>query len=60
MKLWEKEQELDKEIEAYTVGNDYLYDQKLVEFDCIASKAHAEMLFQLSLFVASVFVGNLH
>ncbi len=46
MKLWKKEQELDKEIEAYTVGNDYLYDQKLVEFDCLASKAHAEMLFQ--------------
>lgn len=44
MKLWEKEKKLDKEIEAFTVGNDYLYDQKLVKFDCIASKAHAEML----------------
>jgi len=45
MKLWEKEKKLDKEIEAFTVGNDYLCDQKLVKFDCIASKAHAEMLF---------------
>jgi len=45
MKLWEKEKELDKEVETFTVGNDYLYDQKLIKFDCVASKAHAEMLF---------------
>jgi len=44
-KLWEKENgTLDREIEAFTVGKDYLADQKLVKFDCIASTAHAKML----------------
>jgi argininosuccinate lyase len=29
------------------VGTDYLIDQKLVKFDCIASKAHAKMLHKI-------------
>ncbi len=44
MKLWEKGIAVDKEVEAFTVGNDYLLDQRLVEFDCVASIAHAKML----------------
>lgn len=41
MKLWEKGVEVDKFIEAFTVGNDYALDQKLVKFDCLGSIAHA-------------------
>jgi argininosuccinate lyase len=44
MKLWEKGQELNKDIEKFVVGNDHLLDQKLVKYDCQASIAHALML----------------
>ena len=44
MKLWEKKYQLNKQIEAYTVGNDYLIDQKLVKYDCQGSIAHVKML----------------
>src|SRR3989338_7886376 len=47
MKLWQKNSELDMEIEKFTVGNDYLLDQKLVKYDCIASIAHARMLAKI-------------
>lgn len=43
-KLWQKKYDLDKIIEAYTVGDDYVLDQKLAYYDCLASKAHADML----------------
>ena len=43
-KLWNKGLDSDKEIEKFTVGNDYILDQKLVKFDAMASAAHAEML----------------
>ena len=45
MKLWEKNgKKLDKEIEEFTVGNDYILDQKIVQYDAIASIAHSKML----------------
>ena len=44
MKLWAKDYTLNKEIEKFSVGDDYLLDQKLFFFDCIASIAHANML----------------
>ncbi len=44
MKLWEKKLKLNKEIEEFTVGNDFLLDKKLIKYDCIASIAHAIML----------------
>src|SRR5271157_5740603 len=43
-KLWDKGYSVDKEIEEFTVGNDYLLDMKLVKYDCLASIAHAKML----------------
>jgi argininosuccinate lyase len=49
MKLWQKNYSLDKEIEKFTVGNDYLLDHKLIKFDCIASIAHAKMLHKAGL-----------
>lgn len=49
MKLWDKGYDLDKEIEAFTVGDDFLVDQALVKYDCIASIAHAKMLNKIKL-----------
>lgn len=49
MKLWEKGYSLNKEIEEFTVGNDYLLDKKLVKYDCIASIAHAKMLHKVKI-----------
>lgn len=42
MKLWKSD--LNKEIERFTVGKDHVLDERLVFFDCLASKAHAQML----------------
>ncbi|MCL5100700.1 MAG: argininosuccinate lyase [Candidatus Marsarchaeota archaeon] len=44
MKLWDKGYGVNKSIETYTVGNDYVLDKKLVKYDCMASIAHAKML----------------
>ena len=49
MKLWEKKYQLNKQIESYTVGNDYLIDQKLVKYDCQGSIAHAKMLNKIGI-----------
>ena len=48
-KLWQKIYQLDKIIESYTVGNDFVLDQELAAYDCMASKAHAGMLGKLGL-----------
>jgi argininosuccinate lyase len=49
MKLWQKGYELNSEIERFTTGSDYLLDMHLLEFDCIASQAHARMLGKIGL-----------
>ncbi len=49
MKLWQKKYSLNDQIESFTVGNDYLTDQALVQFDCLASKAHAAMLNRIKI-----------
>lgn len=43
-KLWQKDITLHPDIEAYTVGDDPQLDGRLVQYDCIASIAHARML----------------
>lgn len=48
-KLWQKNYSLDKAVEAFTVGNDYILDQTLVKHDAKASIAHAEMLKKVGL-----------
>jgi len=54
MKLWEKQSyTLNKKIEKYIVGDDYLLDQKLVKYDCRASIAHAKMLQKIGILTAS-------
>jgi argininosuccinate lyase len=44
MALWDKGYEIDKDVLAYTVGNDPEVDLTLVPYDCAASAAHAKML----------------
>jgi len=46
-KLWDKGYELNKEIEAFTVGTDYLLDRELVWADCAGSVAQARMLAKI-------------
>ena len=49
MKLWQKNYNVDKEIEKFTVGNDFLLDKALVKYDCMASIAHAKMLKKIGI-----------
>ena len=49
MKLWQKKYQLDKEIEKFTVGNDYLLDQELLKWDLVASIAHSKMLAKINI-----------
>jgi len=48
MKLWNGEK-LNKAVEDFTVGEDYIFDQKLVKYDCFASIAHAKMLGKIGI-----------
>jgi argininosuccinate lyase len=48
-KLWKKGYDLNKLVEAFTVGNDYLLDRELVASDCLASIAHARMLHTIGI-----------
>lgn len=49
MKLWEKDTDLDKQIEQFTIGRDLEFDMLLAPHDVHASKAHAEMLYSIGL-----------
>ena len=44
VKIWDKGSSIDKKIEQFTVGDDFIIDQELVQYDCEASIAHAKML----------------
>lgn len=43
-RLWDKGIDLDQRVLAYTAGDDYALDERLVKYDVRASIAHAEML----------------
>jgi argininosuccinate lyase len=43
-RLWDKGTPLDARVLAYTAGEDYVLDNRLVRYDIQASIAHAEML----------------
>ncbi len=49
MKLWQKTKNTNKEVEKFSVGNDYVIDQKIVKYDCLASIAHAKMLKKIGI-----------
>lgn len=49
-KIWQKDNSsLNKLVEDYTVGVDYLLDIELIPYDIKASKAHAKMLHKLGI-----------
>ena len=43
-RLWDKGVDLDQRVLAYTAGDDYALDERLVQYDVRASIAHAGML----------------
>jgi len=49
MKLWQKDKDVNKEIERFTVGRDREMDMFLAEFDVLGSLAHTEMLTSIGL-----------
>ena len=52
-KIWDKGNSIDKKIEEFTVGDDYIIDQELVQYDCEASIAHAKMLKKIGILSAN-------
>ena len=52
MKLWEKNYEVNKEIERFTVGKDREMDLYLAEYDVLGSMAHITMLESIGLLTA--------
>ncbi len=48
-KLWQKNYDLDAQVEKFTVGLDYQLDQHLLAADCVASLAHATMLEKIGI-----------
>lgn len=48
-KLWKKKYELDKTVEDFTVGDDYLWDMKLIKADVIGNIAHSTMLKKIGI-----------
>lgn len=45
-KIWQVNAELNKIIESFTVGEDYILDKKLLPYDIKASLAHIKMLYK--------------
>jgi argininosuccinate lyase len=52
-KLWQKDVEVNKLVEKFTVGRDAEFDLLLAEHDVIASRAHAQMLGKAGLLIAA-------
>jgi len=52
MKLWEKNYEVNKEIDRFTVGKDREMDLYLAEYDVLGSMAHITMLSSIGLLTA--------
>ncbi|HAW49697.1 TPA: argininosuccinate lyase [bacterium] len=49
MKLWQKDYEIDKRIDGFVVGDDWLFDQRLVRFDAIGTIGHIKSLNKLGI-----------
>jgi argininosuccinate lyase len=44
MRLWDRGEPIDAQVLAYTAGEDFMLDERLVRYDLAASAAHAAML----------------
>ena len=49
MKLWQKDTDVNKAVELFTVGNDRAFDLILASFDVLGNMAHAKMLATVGL-----------
>ena len=49
MKIWQKNIEVNKDIESFTVGKDRELDLEMAAFDVLGSLAHVEMLESIGL-----------
>lgn len=56
MKLWEKNFNISKEIELFTIGNDRDIDVKLAPFDVIGTLGHIRMLESIGLLSKEEFI----
>ena len=54
-KLWDMGYRLDREIEEFTVGEDYILDLRLVTADVFGSIAHAKMLSKIGILTTNEF-----
>jgi argininosuccinate lyase len=52
MKLWQKETQIDQQIERFTVGQDRELDLVLAPYDVLGSLAHTQMLASIDLLTA--------
>jgi len=52
MKIWQKNIEVNKSIETFTVGKDRELDLQMAAFDVLGSLAHVEMLASINLLTA--------
>lgn len=52
-KLWQKQYKLNKAVEKFTVGDDYILDLRLVKYDCLASIAHEKMLAKIGILTSA-------
>ena len=52
-RLWDKGGNLDEHIHLFTVGDDPILDREILEWDILASTAHAIMLFEQKLLTKS-------
>ena len=48
-RLWDKGDDVDAVVHSFTVGNDPITDRAILEYDAIASAAHARMLNKIGL-----------
>lgn len=53
MKIWQKNIEVNKDIESFTVGRDRELDLEMAAFDVLGSLAHVEMLESIGLLTAA-------
>lgn len=56
MKIWQKNIEVNKDIESFTVGKDRELDLQMAAFDVLGSLAHVEMLESIGLLTAAELV----
>ncbi len=49
MKLWDKNNDTNKAIEQFTIGNDTFFDLLLAKYDVLGSLAHVKMLYSIGI-----------